>query len=71
VKTVTVKNESEMKPELFLAGPKRRGEVNLYVGIDGCRHYFCAKTGEAIGSEMRPIQSKKFVDPLPSPAATQ
>ncbi len=56
VKQVTIKNESEMKPELVMAGPTRRGEVNLYIGIDGNRHVFSALTGEAIGSEMRPIQ---------------
>jgi hypothetical protein len=71
VKSVTVKNESEMKPELFIAGPKRRGEVNVYVGTDGHRHYFCAKTGEAIGSEMRPIPPRKFVDPSPALAVTR
>lgn len=62
VKTVHVKNESEMKPELVMHGPTRRGEVNSYLGIDGRRHYFSAETGQAIGSEMRPITSKKAVD---------
>jgi hypothetical protein len=66
VKTVAVKNESEMKPELVMHGPTRRGEVNSYLGIDGRRHYFSAKTGEAIGSEMRPIKSRKAVDALPA-----
>jgi hypothetical protein len=65
VKQVTIKQESEMKPELFLAGPTRRGEVNLYIGIDGNRHVFSALTGEAIGSEMRPIQRTATAEILP------
>jgi len=60
-----------MKPELVMAGPKRRGEVNSYVGIDGRRHYFSAKTGEAIGSQMRPITSGKPVDIFPLLGATR
>ncbi|MGA3168055.1 MAG: hypothetical protein ABSF14_18265 [Terriglobia bacterium] len=71
VKTVAVTKESEMKPELVMAGPKRRGEVNVYVGIDGRRHYFSAKTGEAIGSQMRRIASGKSVDIFPPLGATR
>jgi len=44
--------------------------VNEYIGIDGRRHYFSAKTGEAIGSELRPIRSKKLVDLFPALPAT-
>jgi len=62
VKFVDVKKESEMTPELVMAGPTRRGEVNCYVAIDGNRYYFSAKTGEALGGEMRPILSKKAAD---------
>jgi hypothetical protein len=65
LKSVLVKKESEMTPELVMAGPKRRGEVNQYTGIDGRWHYFDAKTGEAIGSELRDIDSTKAVDPMP------
>lgn len=64
VTTVVVTNESEMKPELVLHGPRRRGETNAYVGIDGHKHYFNAQTGEAIGSNLRPIPRKGFVDPM-------
>jgi hypothetical protein len=71
VKIVTVRNESEMKSELVMAGPKRYGEVNGYLGIDGLRHYFSAKTGEAIGSQMRPIMSRKSADVFPPLGATR
>jgi hypothetical protein len=65
VKKVAVKHESEMMPELVMHGPTRRGEVNSYLGIDGQRHYFSAKTGEAIGTEMRPIGLTRTAEILP------
>ena len=43
-----------MKPELILSGPAQRGEVNVYVGIDGRKHYFDPKTEAALGSQLRP-----------------
>jgi hypothetical protein len=61
-KTVIVKQESEMKPELVMAGPKRCGEVNAYIAVDGNRYFFSAQTGEALGGELRPIVPKKAVD---------
>ena len=65
VQSVVITKESEMKPELVLHGPTRRGEVNSYLGIDARRHYFDAKTGQAIGSDMQPLLIKVNADPLP------
>jgi len=59
LKKVIVKNESEMKPELVMRGPTKRGSVNSYIGIDGHKHIFDAETGEAIGSDMRSIENPK------------
>lgn len=53
-KIVSIASEADMKPELVLSGPHQRGEVNLYIGIDGWKHYFDAKTGAALGSQLRP-----------------
>ena len=66
VQTVVVKMESEMKPELVMHGPTRRGEINSYLGIDARQHIFSALTGEAIGSEMRPIRAKGATDQFPA-----
>ena len=52
-KAVSIANESDMKPELVLSGPAQRGEVNVYVCLDGRKHYFDAKTGAALGSQLR------------------
>ena len=65
VQNVVITKESEMKSELVLHGPTRRGEVNSYLGIDARRHYFDAKTGQAIGSNMRPLLIEPYADPLP------
>lgn len=53
-KVVAIATESDMKPELVLAGPAQRGEVNVYVCVDGRKHYFDGKTGAALGSQLRP-----------------
>ncbi len=53
-KLATIASETDMKPELVLSGPAQRGEVNVYVGIDGRKHYFDAKTQAALGSQLRP-----------------
>ena len=54
-KVVAIATESDMKPELVLAGPAQRGEVNVYVfGVDSRKHYFDGKTGAALGSQLRP-----------------
>jgi hypothetical protein len=56
VKKVVIKKEAELTPDLVMAGPTRRGELNVYILIDGSRVYFSAKTGEALGGELRPVQ---------------
>lgn len=53
VKTATVTKESDLTPEMIVGGPKAQGEVNGYVLCDGFTAYFNAKTGEAIGRELR------------------
>lgn len=78
VKKVVVEKESQMVPELVMAGPARRGDVNLYCAIDGQKYYFSVKTGEALGGRLKPIemdpQKGKFVNlgmPEPSRGAAQ
>ena len=59
VKTVRIKNESELTPNLVMSGPKRKGEVNSYVLIDAQKAVFDAKTGEAIGCGLRGPEPKR------------
>lgn len=53
VKVATIAKERDLTPEMIVGGPKLRGEVNSYTLCDGFRAYFNAKTGEAIGRELR------------------
>lgn len=43
------KTEKDLKPELVIAGPIKREEVNAYVSADAKKLYFDAKTGALIG----------------------
>ena len=62
---VTVACEADMKPELVMWGPKQRGEVNVYAGTDGRKHYFDAETGAALGSQLRSKeQIRNFMKPI-------
>ena len=60
-KIVTVAREADMKPELVLPGTSRKqqGEVNVYIGVDARKHYFDAKTGAALGSQLGPEERKR------------
>jgi hypothetical protein len=63
---VGVACEGDIKPELVLSGPKQQGEVNVYVFVDGRKHYFDAKTGVALGSQLRPNEKRRdFVKLIP------
>jgi len=66
---VTVANERDMKSELVLSGPKQQGEVKVYIGTDARKHYFDAKTGEALGSVLGPEGKKReqFIKPILPP----
>ena len=59
VEKVSVASEADIKPELVLLGPKRQGEVNVYLFLDGRKHYFDAKTGVALGSQLGPSPTVK------------
>ncbi len=69
-KVVSITSEGDMKPELILSGPAQRGEVNVYVGIDGRKHYFDLKTGAALGSVLRPKERIRNPMKLIPPAAS-
>lgn len=63
---ISVAHERDMKPELVLSGPNQRGEVNVYIGVDGRKHYFDAKTGVALGSQLLPKgRTQNFIKPIP------
>ena len=61
VERVRVACEADMKPELILPGSslEQHGEVKVVIGIDARKHYFDAKTGMALGSQLGPKEMKR------------